>query len=153
MPKYMNAERSLSSEEIEPLRSAIGGKVQKRWRKVVTTIISIGLGVVIGATITNINWHKHTQMLFNEEYKQNHTISQMKKGLKLSDEQAAQVEQVFNSKKDRIRVLQQEFYPRLVELKSEIQGEVRAVLNPKQREKFDKIIAREERIRRGEGLE
>lgn len=78
-------------------------------------------------------------------------IERLDEVLDLTDDQHARVEQIFESRRKGLEAVQDEVIARAQKEQRELQDEIRKVLTPEQRQRFDKWLADAPRGRRGRG--
>lgn len=71
--------------------------------------------------------------------------------LKLTEEEAAKVRAVYESKRAAVDAVVQEFRPKMEQVRKDTNDAVRAVLSPEKQEAFDKLITEEEKRRETRG--
>ena len=62
--------------------------------------------------------------------------------LELTEEQRAQIKQIFDSKREQMEQIRKEVQPRFHEIRTTTRNEIRAVLSEQQQKKFDRIHKR-----------
>ena len=68
-------------------------------------------------------------------------FEKMRSDLNLSEEQAREMHRVLDETANEFRALRTELRPKYEGLRLKTRGEMRAILNPEQQQKFDALIA------------
>lgn len=120
------------------------------WKQVLPALAA---GILLGASVP-IYAGKHFRRSFQNPEKQGHRmLERFSRKLDLTAEQKEKVGAVLESSRQRMEALWKEGRPKFDAIRESTNTEIRALLGPEQREKFDKLNARMEarRQKRGAG--
>jgi len=102
-----------------------------------------GLGCITGVGIDGA-YRAKTNASFREGRPRSDReamFEKMRSDLNLSEDQAKEMHRVLDETADEFRALRTELKPRYESLRLKTRGQMRALLNPEQQQKFDALIA------------
>jgi len=102
-------------------------------------IVAFLSGLLIGGAIAwgAAPFLKHRRQARDPEQMHQRLMKKFNRELKLSEDQARQVDQIFRASREKMQVLHKETFPRFDALRKETQTAIRALLTPEQQAKFD----------------
>jgi len=119
---------------------------------ILALLVAFAAGVLGGIFAERMFFHprKHTQAQRTPSHPPD--LEEMARNLGLSPDQKERIRQIFESNDGKFKELYTEMHDRLSALRSEIKGQIDAVLTPEQKQKMEAIIAKhgEQRKRESE---
>jgi len=124
----------------------------KKWKAVVGVVLVFLLGALSGALFTRVCWHEFGG---GRHVNPDAIVRRLDRELKLDPAQKEEVRKIVAGVHAQMQAMKKENEPRVEALLDKAQDEVRAVLRPEQRERYEKFIAnhkeRWKKRRLGEG--
>ncbi|HOW27950.1 MAG TPA: Spy/CpxP family protein refolding chaperone [Elusimicrobiota bacterium] len=119
------------------------------WKQVV---VALAIGVILGAVVGGLR-HRFPPKPMGEPGKKhfNHMVNRLSRQLKLTPEQKQQVVSIMEASRVKVDTLMAESRPKFEEIRASTQAEIKKILTPEQREKFDRIELRMEKRFRKRG--
>ncbi|OGS04783.1 MAG: hypothetical protein A3G41_04020 [Elusimicrobia bacterium RIFCSPLOWO2_12_FULL_59_9] len=112
------------------------------WKQIlIAFILGVLLAGGLGALALKYNAHRR----WGGEPGYARMVERFNKKLDLTAEQSAKVAAILEEKRKKIKALRGEFGPRFEEIRNSARAEIRGVLDDRQREKFDKLQAKDSR--------
>ena len=118
------------------------------WKPVLKTSVSILFGFALGVAGTHWYWGKSFGGHWKHPRDPKAFAERFKRKLDLDDEQASKLESIFAAKHKRMEEMRQEIFPKFEAIRSEVHGEIRAVLKPDQQIKFEELRKKREARRK-----
>jgi hypothetical protein len=113
----------------------------KRLKPILLLVVVFLAGIVVGATATRVAVKKFVDRVVNRpEAIQRSVERDLTRKLHLRAEQQAKVHDITMRAMEQMKTLRDEFHPRLTEIITRSEQEVRAVLDEEQKQKFDKFV-------------
>ncbi|MBI4247988.1 MAG: hypothetical protein HY611_00680 [Elusimicrobia bacterium] len=106
------------------------------WKQIlIAFILGALLAGGLGVLALKVNAHRR----WGGEQGYARMVERFNKKLDLTAEQSAKVAAILEEKRKKIKAVRGEFGPRFEEIRNSARAEIRAVLDDRQREKFDKL--------------
>jgi len=115
---------------------------RRRWLSILLGMVIFVSGLIIGAAGATIGMRNtFLRALHHPEQSAVELADRLRRPLKLDDSQLRQIELIFKKHQARFEQIRIEIQPRVVEELDQVEAEVAAVLNPKQRAEWHKRFA------------
>ncbi len=105
------------------------------WRHI---LISLLVGLVAGAALGR--WTQG-RCRWGSEHRYSRMVEHFSRNLDLSPEQRSEISALLEAKRGRIQALRAELRPRFEEIRASTKAEIRKILTPEQRERFERLEA------------
>lgn len=105
------------------------------WKQI---IVSLLIGLVIGAALGR--WaHWRNSGRWDDQKRYSRMVERFSRELNLTPEQKEKVAAILEAKRQKMQTLRAEIRPKYEELRQSTKAEIRKLLIPEQREKFEKL--------------
>ncbi len=108
-----------------------------RHQVAISLLIGFALGMIFGQWIAHESFRSH----WKHGGMRQHMVEKFSRELHLSADQKTKVAAIFDRKRPQMLALQAEMQPKFEALRKSTQAEVREILNPDQKKKFEKMNA------------
>lgn len=130
------------TQPVENSGSNLNAAPKRRGRRIVLRVflalLIFAAGAVSGAGLTVIvTVHRFQQAMHHPETIPPRLAAEMKRRLKLTDMQTAQVQEILVRRQERLQKLRQQIAPEVTAQFSETHEEIAKILTPEQQEKWD----------------
>jgi hypothetical protein len=120
----------------------------KKWKTIASVIIVFLLGAAAGAIVNEFYQQRIGDVFRNEPRSMRELIvRRLHHELDLDPAQTEQVRVIVSDTQTRMREVRRRFRPELEEIMAHSQEQIRAILRPYQRERYERIIAEHRRRR------
>lgn len=111
-----------------------------QWKQVTLALIT---GLLLGAAGVSLIYHQGDDSFHRrpwaEDKRSERMVRYFSRKLDLSEEQKTQLIAILESKREKIRSLNQEMRPRFQEIREATRAEIRSILTPEQQVKFEHL--------------
>ncbi|MBC7363746.1 MAG: hypothetical protein H5U07_04280 [Candidatus Aminicenantes bacterium] len=104
-------------------------------------LVVFALGVIVGVLVDK-NYQKKTKPKPAQRQEPFPTMEVLKKELQLTDEQEAQIKDIFKRSEERFEVFRKEVHARLKQLREQLKTEMDSVFTPEQQKKMQELMER-----------
>jgi Spy/CpxP family protein refolding chaperone len=111
-------------------------------------ILTFLLGLIVGGAAT-IFFGWRSGFIRHRHPDEKHIVQFLKRDLNLSDSQTQQLEQIVHETGEKFRQLQEQNQPQFDAIRMESRDRIRKILNPDQLAKFNQLVERIDRHRKG----
>lgn len=141
----MSHQVQAAESEKQPLALPPGKR--QRWKLALLGIVILLCGMVIGAGITILSWHKMVSYTFqHHEQMHERAMARIQRRLDLSDTQAEEVERIHDKRMGTVHEIWREAYIRSHQQIMLMQDEVSDVLDERQLQKWQRRVRRYEHV-------
>jgi len=114
----------------------------KIWKVILATIVIFAAGVFAGGMFVKFNTPQTSQPKppVPGILSQQHFQARLKQELQLTADQTNRIDKIFADSKERIKILWNLIGPEVQKERQEVHENIRAILTPEQREKFEQLL-------------